>query len=116
MPAPRKRNERGSLPWAVPAPDHDRDLFADVPDWYADAACTKPGVDPEIFFIEKGGSSTPAKKVCLGCTVRATCLEDSIARRDQDGIWGGLSERERRKIWQAADREAAQGVPMEATA
>src|SRR5829696_5315603 len=54
--------------------------------------------DPEAFFPEKGGSTREAKKVCLSCDVRGECLEYALAHDERFGIWGGLSERERRKL------------------
>ena len=54
--------------------------------------------DPEAFFPEKGGSTREAKKVCLACEVRAECLEYALAHDERFGIWGGLSERERRRL------------------
>ncbi|WP_432491645.1 WhiB family transcriptional regulator [Kineococcus gypseus] len=54
--------------------------------------------DPEAFFPEKGGSTREAKRVCQGCEVRRECLEYALARDERFGIWGGLSERERRRL------------------
>lgn len=54
--------------------------------------------DPEAFFPEKGGSTREAKRVCAVCPVQAECLDYAIANNERYGIWGGLSERERRKI------------------
>ena len=54
--------------------------------------------DPEAFFPEKGGSTREAKKVCLSCEVRSECLEYALENDERFGIWGGLSERERRRI------------------
>jgi len=54
--------------------------------------------DPEAFFPEKGGSTREAKRVCLSCDVRAECLEYALAHDERFGIWGGLSERERRRL------------------
>jgi WhiB family transcriptional regulator, redox-sensing transcriptional regulator len=67
-------------------------------DWRERAACRGPGVDPELFFPEQGGSAKPAKQVCHRCPVRADCLDYAIATRQQFGIWGGLSEQERRRL------------------
>jgi WhiB family transcriptional regulator, redox-sensing transcriptional regulator len=67
-----------------------------VLDWQERALCAQ--TDPEAFFPEKGGSTREAKKVCLGCDVRAECLEYALANDERFGIWGGLSERERRKL------------------
>lgn len=64
--------------------------------WQADALCAQ--VDPEVFFPEKGGSTRDAKKICTSCDVRETCLEYALANDERTGIWGGLSERERRKL------------------
>src|ERR1700760_655184 len=54
--------------------------------------------DPEAFFPEKGGSTREAKRICQGCDVRSECLEYALAHDERFGIWGGLSERERRKL------------------
>ena len=49
-------------------------------------------------FPEKGGSTREAKRICLGCEVRDACLEYALANDERFGIWGGLSERERRRL------------------
>ncbi len=64
--------------------------------WQADALCAQ--TDPEAFFPEKGGSTREAKKICEQCDVRAQCLEYALENDERFGIWGGLSERERRKL------------------
>ena len=64
--------------------------------WRLDALCAE--TDPEAFFPEKGGSTREAKRVCSGCEVRAECLESALANDERFGIWGGLSERERRRL------------------
>jgi len=64
--------------------------------WQERALCAQ--TDPEAFFPEKGGSTREAKKVCTGCEVRAECLDYALANDERFGIWGGLSERERRKL------------------
>ena len=64
--------------------------------WQERALCAQ--TDPEAFFPEKGGSTREAKKVCLGCEVRGDCLEYALAHDERFGIWGGLSERERRRL------------------
>jgi WhiB family transcriptional regulator, redox-sensing transcriptional regulator len=65
-------------------------------DWTERALCAQ--TDPEAFFPEKGGSTREAKKVCLTCEVRHECLESALANDERFGIWGGLSERERRRL------------------
>jgi WhiB family transcriptional regulator, redox-sensing transcriptional regulator len=64
--------------------------------WQERALCAE--TDPEAFFPEKGGSTREAKKICTGCEVRAECLEFALSNDERFGIWGGLSERERRRL------------------
>ncbi|MFC3298604.1 WhiB family transcriptional regulator [Arthrobacter agilis] len=64
--------------------------------WQADSLCAQ--TDPEAFFPEKGGSTRDAKKVCGSCMVRSECLEYALENDERFGIWGGLSERERRRL------------------
>jgi WhiB family redox-sensing transcriptional regulator len=66
------------------------------PGWQERALCAQ--TDPEAFFPEKGGSTREAKKVCASCEVRVECLEYALANDERFGIWGGLSERERRRV------------------
>jgi WhiB family redox-sensing transcriptional regulator len=71
-------------------------MDADEQGWQERALCAE--TDPEAFFPEKGGSTREAKKICTGCEVRAECLEYALANDERFGIWGGLSERERRRL------------------
>ena len=64
--------------------------------WQERALCAE--TDPEAFFPEKGGSTREAKRVCLSCEVRSECLDYALAHDERFGIWGGLSERERRRL------------------
>lgn len=64
--------------------------------WQAQALCAQ--TDPEAFFPEKGGSTREAKSVCSRCEARAQCLEYALKNDERFGIWGGLSERERRRV------------------
>ena len=73
-------------------PEDDEGALA----WQADALCAQ--TDPEAFFPEKGGSTRDAKKICSGCEVKAECLEYALKNDERFGIWGGLSERERRRL------------------
>jgi WhiB family redox-sensing transcriptional regulator len=63
--------------------------------WQVRANCR--GLDPDLFFPERGEDARSAKAVCAGCTVRAQCLSEAI-EDERHGIWGGTSERERRRI------------------
>lgn len=65
-------------------------------EWTEDALCVQ--IDPELFFPEKGGSTREAKRVCMSCDARSACLDYALANDERFGIWGGLSERERRKL------------------
>lgn len=64
--------------------------------WQERALCAQ--TDPESFFPEKGGSTREAKRTCSRCEVRAECLDAALERDERFGIWGGLSERDRRKL------------------
>lgn len=72
----------------------DVDPFEDQ--WQERALCAQ--TDPEAFFPEKGGSTREAKRICLGCEVKDDCLDYALAHDERFGIWGGLSERERRRL------------------
>ena len=72
---------------------------AEVPgelEWQERALCAQ--TDPEAFFPEKGGSTREAKRVCMSCEVRVQCLDYALENDERFGIWGGLSERERRRV------------------
>ncbi len=64
--------------------------------WKLQANCS--GVDPDLFFPERGASTKEAKSVCRECAVKRECLEYAIRHGEKFGIWGGMSERERRRI------------------
>src|ERR1700712_810416 len=64
--------------------------------WQERANCL--GVDPDLFFPERGASTKEAKGVCGGCEVRMEGLEYALRHGEKFGIWGGMSERERRRI------------------
>lgn len=70
--------------------------FSQERGWQDAANCL--GVDPDLFFPERGASTREAKEVCKGCVVRGECLEYALANGEKFGIWGGLSERERRRL------------------
>src|SRR6202030_4219276 len=73
------------------SPDEDDELG-----WQDQALCAQ--TDPEAFFPEKGGSTRDAKRVCRSCDVRAECLEYALEHDERFGIWGRMSERERRRL------------------
>jgi len=63
--------------------------------WNAQAACR--GSDPDSLFVQ-GAAQNRAKAVCMGCPVRTECLADALDNRIEFGVWGGLTERERRSL------------------
>jgi WhiB family redox-sensing transcriptional regulator len=98
-------NDDAAFPSDLPGPGgavgNVLPLFGTVDDdvamsWQERALCAQ--TDPEAFFPEKGGSTREAKRICQGCEVRSECLEYALAHDERFGIWGGLSERERRKL------------------
>jgi WhiB family transcriptional regulator, redox-sensing transcriptional regulator len=68
------------------------------------------GVDPDLFFPERGASTKEAKEVCRGCVVKDDCLEYALQNGEKFGIWGGMSERERRRI--RRQRSLARSQPV----
>lgn len=74
------------------------------PAWWVRGACV--GVTNErIFFPQRGDKVSPAKKICATCTVRVECLEYALDHHEKFGIWGGLSERQRRKLRRERNRK-----------
>lgn len=73
---------------------------ADERSWMLEATCLD--ADPEAFFPEKGGSTREAKRICAMCPVREPCLQYALEHEERFGIWGGLSERERRRLRRTA--------------
>ena len=75
-------------------------------DWRQDGACR--GADVNVFFpeTEDDEAVAPAKAICASCPVRVECLEFALATRQDDGVWGGLTETERRRL-RRRRREAA---------
>ena len=64
--------------------------------WRKRAACR--GIDPEVFYPATDEEAEEAKAICVMCPVRQACLEHALANREREGVWGGCTERERRRI------------------
>ena len=64
-------------------------------DWSKDARCRT--ADPDELFVQ-GAAQNRAKAVCMGCPVRTECLADALDNRVEFGVWGGMTERERRAL------------------
>jgi WhiB family redox-sensing transcriptional regulator len=76
--------------------------------WWERAACRS--VDPELFFPVSeigpaGRQVARAKAVCSACRVRQPCLEYALSTRQVHGVWGGLTEEERRAAAVRRERE-----------
>ena len=66
-----------------------------------------PGLDPEIFYPPTDEEAADAKAVCGQCAVRETCLEFALDTRESEGIWGGTTARERRRVLRQRRKTAA---------
>lgn len=64
--------------------------------WRHSAACH--GIDPDVFYPADDDPADDAKAICNVCPVRTPCLEWALATREKEGVWGGATERERRRI------------------
>lgn len=64
-------------------------------DWASAAACREG--DPDALFVQ-GAEQNTAKKVCKACPVRMECLADALDNHVEFGVWGGMTERERRAL------------------
>lgn len=86
----------------VPGPSQPE--FENPENWMDLAACKN--IDPDTFFPTDTKGVTIAKKICQVCIVREYCLEFAIETNQYNGVWGGTSERERRRIVRARVKEA----------
>jgi len=77
-------------------PDRSKELIALNQTWRQQARCR--GVDPDIFFPVSDDDADDAKAICATCPVRQPCLEWALSTREKSGVWGGLTERERRRL------------------
>ena len=68
---------------------------AEAQAWVSESACRN--VDPDELFVT-GAAQNRAKAVCMGCPVRTECLSDALDNRVEFGVWGGMTERERRAL------------------
>lgn len=75
-----------------------------APAWRQRAACR--GVDPDIFYPVTDEEADDAKAICAICPVQQLCLEWALTNRERDGVWGGATERERRRIIRRRRRSA----------
>lgn len=71
-------------------------LHAEEMKWWDLGACR--GLEAAIFYPDDEESAVSAKAVCESCAVRTACLEHALAHREKAGVWGGATERDRRRI------------------
>jgi WhiB family transcriptional regulator, redox-sensing transcriptional regulator len=64
--------------------------------WREWARCK--GVDPDIFYPPEEDEALEAKEICADCPVREVCLDFALSQREKLGVWGGMTERERRRM------------------
>lgn len=76
--------------------DNLRDALGEIGEWADRALCKE--VDTDLFYPEKGGSTREAKSICAGCEVRVECLDYALTNDERFGVYGGFSERERRRM------------------
>lgn len=79
-------------------------VSVDRPEWWDAARCR--GVDPNVFYPFTDADVAAAKAVCAQCPVRQACLDHALAHREDDGVWGGATERERRRMKRPTKRKA----------
>lgn len=89
-------------------------MSLEQPEWMARGACIglPPAVRDQVFFPGQGESVAPAKRICRDCPVRSECLAYALANGEKFGIWGGKSERDRRRI-RAEQRRARTFIEQE---
>ena len=91
------KEARRPRPSAEVTTDHLRGVGSNmwITDWTSRAACR--GADPDALFVQ-GAAQNRAKLICRGCPVRTECLADALDNRIEFGVWGGMTERERRAL------------------
>jgi WhiB family redox-sensing transcriptional regulator len=100
IPSPRKAEARASRP-------------VGVAEWAVDAACRTS--DPDALFVQ-GAAQNQAKVICRSCPVRVACLADALDNKVEFGVWGGMTERERRALLRRRPNVTSWGRLLEAAA
>lgn len=91
-----RRTSIGSSPQSCSAATPPDESRRGTTEWQSRALCAQ--TDPEAFYPDQGGSTREAKKICLGCEVRAECLEYALLHDERFGVWGGLTDPERQRL------------------
>ncbi len=93
---PREYSGRGYWTGRPPSrTEGGRQHMGMIADWPSMAACRNG--DPDALFVQ-GAEQNIAKRICRGCPVRYECLADALDNRIEFGVWGGMTERERRAL------------------
>lgn len=103
-----RQRRRVSVPWSdgpLSLADLLRQPEPEDVSWRDSALCAQS--DGDAWFPEKGGTTRYAKKICRGCPVTTDCLEWALDNGEEFGVWGGMSERERRKLKRNREANAA---------
>jgi WhiB family redox-sensing transcriptional regulator len=79
--------------------------------WMAEGKCRE--MDPAVFFPSDGVGVEIARRICVDCPVKGLCLEYALYNRIEHGVWGGASERERRRIARRRRNAGVRGEAME---
>ena len=75
-----------------------------IQSWRDKGACR--GIDPAVFYPGEDEDGSEAKAICAQCSVIESCLEHALTAREKEGVWGGLTERERRRVIRQRRRSA----------
>ena len=100
IPTPRRSGQRSTRP-------------VGVAEWAVDAACRTS--DPDALFVQ-GAAQNQAKVICRSCPVRIACLADALDNKVEFGVWGGMTERERRALLRRRPNVTSWGRLLEAAA
>lgn len=71
--------------------------------WQTDAACRR-WPDPDAFFPDRGDESEAVLLLCARCPVQRRCADQAVRERQRYGVWGGLTERDRERLWEERAR------------
>jgi WhiB family redox-sensing transcriptional regulator len=80
-------------------------LLAQPEPWMVDGRCRVEDIPPDVFFPSRGESLALPKSICARCPVKVQCLDYALRTRQYHGVWGGASERERRRMRSAIAAE-----------
>lgn len=80
--------------------------------WQIEAACRR-WPDPDVFFPDRGDEDTAILLLCSDCPVAIQCRTQALRERQRYGVWGGLTERDRERIWEQHAGRRREGGPAD---